>query len=198
MFIINIYVYKVTCMIQCPCPKHASSPSLLHQAMLVYTCLLFICSVLSLTTLILGERGTEFLLQNVPTVSYKIVVQNDALVTIALFFDLPCTILSDESIEAWNSYDHYFKIGQVLYEQQWPFYLFQQNDSTWRQLANQYLHCCLSLSRWKFQLDHYSKELWWRTLLWNTVNTLQLPYILGRALNIFKIQDTIYLPSKYI
>ena len=82
----------------------------------------------------------------------------------------------DESIEAWNSYDHYFKIGQVLYEQQWP-YLFQQNDSTWRQLANQYLHCCLSLSQWKFQLDDYSKELWCRTLLWNTVYTLQLPYI---------------------
>ena len=62
-----MYVYKMTCMIQYPCSKHASSPSLPHQAMLVYTCLLFIPSALSLTTLIFGERGTEFLLQNVPT-----------------------------------------------------------------------------------------------------------------------------------
>ena len=37
------------------------SPSLPHQAMLVYTCLSFIPSALSSTTLILGERGTEFL-----------------------------------------------------------------------------------------------------------------------------------------
>ena len=74
MFIIKMYVYKMTCMIQYPCSSHASSPSLPHQAMLVYTCLLFIPSALSLTILIFGERGTEFLLQNVPTVSYKIVV----------------------------------------------------------------------------------------------------------------------------
>ena len=73
MFIIKMYVYKMTCMIQYPCSKHASSPSLPHQAMLVYTCLLFIPSALSLTTLTFGERGTEFLLQNVPTLSYKIV-----------------------------------------------------------------------------------------------------------------------------
>ena len=74
MFIIKMNVYKMTCMIQYPCSKHASSPSLPHQAMLVYTCLLFIPSALSLTTLIFGDQGTEFLLQNVPTVSYKIVV----------------------------------------------------------------------------------------------------------------------------
>ena len=72
MFIIKMYVYTMTCMIQYPCSKNASSPSLPHQAMLVL-CLLFIPSALSLTTLIFGERGTEFLLQNVPTVSYKIV-----------------------------------------------------------------------------------------------------------------------------
>ena len=37
------------CMIQYPCSKHTSSPSLPHQAMLVYTCLLFIhsqCTIL--------------------------------------------------------------------------------------------------------------------------------------------------------
>ena len=72
-FIIKMYVYKMTCMIQYPCSKHASSPSLPHQAMLVHICFLFIRSALSLTTLILGERGTEFLLQSVPTVSYTMV-----------------------------------------------------------------------------------------------------------------------------
>ena len=60
-FIIKMYVYKMTCMIQYPCSKHASSPSLPHQAMLVYTCLLFIPSALSLTTLdrFSKNRGEE-------------------------------------------------------------------------------------------------------------------------------------------
>ena len=55
MFIIKMYVYKMTCMIQYPCSKYASPPSFPHQAMLVYTCLLFIPTTLSLTTLILGS-----------------------------------------------------------------------------------------------------------------------------------------------
>ena len=75
-FIIKMYVYKMTCMIQYPCSKHASSPSLPHQAMLVYTCL--IPSALSLTTLILGS-GEQRFYYNVPTVSYKIVVKTGEL-----------------------------------------------------------------------------------------------------------------------
>ena len=59
-FIIKMYVYILTGMIQYPCSKHASSPSLPHQAMLVYTCLSFIPSALSLTTLILGSREQSF------------------------------------------------------------------------------------------------------------------------------------------
>ena len=59
-FIIKMYVYKMTCMIQYPCSKHASSLSLPHQAMLVYTCLSFIPSALSLTTLILGSGEQSF------------------------------------------------------------------------------------------------------------------------------------------
>ena len=59
-FIIKMYVYKMTCMIQCACSKHASSPSLPHQAMLVYICFLFIRSALSLTTLILGSGEQSF------------------------------------------------------------------------------------------------------------------------------------------
>ena len=59
-FIIKMYVYKMTCMIQYPCSKHASSPSLPHQAMLVYICFLFIRSALSLTTLILGSGEQSF------------------------------------------------------------------------------------------------------------------------------------------
>ena len=59
-FIIKMYVYKMACMIQYPCSKHASSPSLPHQAMLVYTCLLFIPSALSLTTLIWGSGEQRF------------------------------------------------------------------------------------------------------------------------------------------
>ena len=55
-----MYVYKMTCMIQYPCSKHASSPSLPHQAMLVYICFLFIRSALSLTTLILGSGEQSF------------------------------------------------------------------------------------------------------------------------------------------
>ena len=75
-FIIKMYVYKMTCMIQYPCSKHASSPSLPHQAMLVYTCL--IPSALSLTTLILGS-GEQRFYYNVPTVSYKIAVKTGEL-----------------------------------------------------------------------------------------------------------------------
>ena len=59
-FIIKMYVYKMTCMIQYPCSKHASSPSLPYQAMLVYICFLFIRSALSLTTLILGSGEQNF------------------------------------------------------------------------------------------------------------------------------------------
>ena len=59
-FVIKMYVYKMTCMIQYPCSKHASSPSLPHQAMLVYTCLSFIPSALSSTTLILGSGEQSF------------------------------------------------------------------------------------------------------------------------------------------
>ena len=59
-FIIKMYVYKMTCMIQYPCSKHASSPSLPHQAMLVYICFLFIHSALSFTTLILGSGEQSF------------------------------------------------------------------------------------------------------------------------------------------
>ena len=55
-----MYVYIMTCRIQYPCSKHASSPSLPHQAMLVYTCLSFIHSALSLTTLILGSGEQSF------------------------------------------------------------------------------------------------------------------------------------------
>ena len=47
-------------MIQYSCSKHASSPSLPHQAMLVYICFLFIRSALSLTTLILGSGEQSF------------------------------------------------------------------------------------------------------------------------------------------
>ena len=57
-FIIKMYVYIMTCMIQYPCSKHASSPS--PRAMLVYTCLSFIPSALSLTTLILGSGEQSF------------------------------------------------------------------------------------------------------------------------------------------
>ena len=60
-FIIKMYVYKMTCMIQYPCSKHASSPSLPHQAMLVYICFLFIRSALSLTTLIWGAGNRVFI-----------------------------------------------------------------------------------------------------------------------------------------
>ena len=59
-FIIKMYVTKRTCMIQYPRSKHASYPSLPHQAMLVYICLLFIRSALSLTTLILGSGEQSF------------------------------------------------------------------------------------------------------------------------------------------
>ena len=59
-FIIKMCVYKMTCMIQYPCSKHASSPSLPHQAVLVHICLLFIRSTLSLTTLILGSGEPSF------------------------------------------------------------------------------------------------------------------------------------------
>ena len=59
-FVIKMYVYKMTCMIQYPCSKHASSPSLPHQAKLVYTCLSFIPSALSSTTLILGSGERSF------------------------------------------------------------------------------------------------------------------------------------------
>ena len=59
-FIIKVYVYKMTCMIQYPCSKHASSPSLPHQAMLVYICFLFIHSALSFTTLTLGSGEQSF------------------------------------------------------------------------------------------------------------------------------------------
>ena len=48
-------VHKMTRMIRYSCFKHASSPSLPHQAMLVYAHLLFIRSALSLPTLILGN-----------------------------------------------------------------------------------------------------------------------------------------------
>ena len=63
--------YKTTCMIQYPCSKHASSPSVPHKAMLVYTCLLLIHSALSLTTLIFGSGEQSFYYKIVPTVSYK-------------------------------------------------------------------------------------------------------------------------------
>ena len=36
-FIIKMYVYKMTCMIQYPCSKHASSPSLPHLKQCWYT-----------------------------------------------------------------------------------------------------------------------------------------------------------------
>ena len=53
------YMYK--CMIQYPCSKHASSPpSPTKQCWYTYTCLLFICSTLSLTTLILGSGEQSF------------------------------------------------------------------------------------------------------------------------------------------
>ena len=57
--IIMFNVDEIRCLIHCPCFKCAFSPSLPHQAMLVYTCALFIRSALSLATLILGsgERG---------------------------------------------------------------------------------------------------------------------------------------------
>ena len=63
----------MTCMIQYLFSNCASSRSLPHQALLVYTYLLFISSALSLTTLILGSEE-QVLLQNVPTVLHKIVV----------------------------------------------------------------------------------------------------------------------------
>ena len=59
-FVIKLYVCKMTCMIQYPCSSHASSPSLPHQAMLVYTWPLFIRGALSLTTLILGSGEQRF------------------------------------------------------------------------------------------------------------------------------------------
>ena len=57
--IIMFNVDEIRCLIHCPCFKCAFAPSLPHQAMLVYTCALFIRSALSLATLILGsgERG---------------------------------------------------------------------------------------------------------------------------------------------
>ena len=84
-FIIKMYVYKMTCMIQYPCSKHASSPSLPHQAMLVYICFLFIRSALSLTTLILGS-GEQSFYYSVPTVSYKIVVYTNQLSILSVFW----------------------------------------------------------------------------------------------------------------
>ena len=57
----NQDVYKMVCMIQYPCSNHASSPSLPHQAMLVYSCPLFTSSALSLTTLILGVGNRGFI-----------------------------------------------------------------------------------------------------------------------------------------
>ena len=50
------YVYKMTFKIQYPCFKHASSPSLRHQAVFVYTYLLFIHSAPFLPTLISGSE----------------------------------------------------------------------------------------------------------------------------------------------
>ena len=52
---------------------HPSLPP--HQALLVYVCLLFICSTLSLYNIDLGERVAVFILQNVPTVLHKITIQ---------------------------------------------------------------------------------------------------------------------------
>ena len=60
-FIIKIYAYKMTYMTQYPCFKHASSPSLPRQVMLVYTCLLFNRSALWLTALILGAGKRTFI-----------------------------------------------------------------------------------------------------------------------------------------
>ena len=80
-----MYVYKMTCMIQYPCSKHASSPSLPHQAMLVHICFLFIRSALSLTTLILGS-GEQSFYYSVPTVSYKIVVYTNQPSILSVFW----------------------------------------------------------------------------------------------------------------
>ena len=73
-FIIKMYVNKMTCIIQYPCSKHAYSPSLpqksnvgIHMPLIHYQCTFF-------DNIDFGERGTEFLLQNVPTVSYKIIL----------------------------------------------------------------------------------------------------------------------------
>ena len=76
-----MYEYKMTCMIQYPCSKHASSPSLPHQAMLVYIMLLIHSQRTILNNIDFGERGTEFLLQRVPTVSHKIVSKKKKLST---------------------------------------------------------------------------------------------------------------------
>ena len=59
-FVIKLHVCKMTCMIQYSCSSHASSPSLPHQAMLVYTWPFFIRGALSLTTLILGSGEQRF------------------------------------------------------------------------------------------------------------------------------------------
>ena len=52
---VNLSCVHRSCMIQYPCSKHASFPSLpTKQVMLVYICPIFIRSELSLPTLILG------------------------------------------------------------------------------------------------------------------------------------------------
>ena len=65
-FTIKMYVYKLTCMIQYPCSKHASSPSLPHQAMLAYTCLLFIPSALSFDNIDFWGVGNRVFITKCP------------------------------------------------------------------------------------------------------------------------------------
>ena len=110
-FIIKMYVYKMTCMIQYPCSKHASSPSLPHQAMLVYTCLLSIPSALSLTTLILGSEEQRFyytMSQQFRTRLYptaeKIQYQNQKMSHKIQTRCRNCVIFAGNNLQTFNSY----------------------------------------------------------------------------------------------
>ena len=110
-FIIKMYVYKMTCMIQYPCSKHASSPSLPHQAMLVYICFLFIRSALSLTTLILGSGeqsfyykvSQQFRTRLYPTAE-KIKYQNQKMSHKIQTRCRNCVIFAGNNVYTYNSY----------------------------------------------------------------------------------------------
>ena len=128
-FIIKMYVYIMTCMIQYPCSKHASSPSLPHQVMLVCTCLSFIPSALSLTTLILGSGEQSFYtkcpnsfvqdciqrLKKLSTKIRKCLVKSKRAVGIAWFLQGTTFRLSIFTYTKFNGKPYCLNIKLVLY-----------------------------------------------------------------------------------